>query len=263
MATTSHLNLTLLEQSQAQKEVTVNAALAAIDAVLNTGATDKDLATPPGSPSEGDVYIVGSSATGDWASHDNDIAYYLNSAWAFITPNEGMVLWVNDENMLYVWDGSSWVVSTNTQQNISLLGVNTTADSTNKLSVASDAVLFSNNGADSQVKINKNADTDTASFLFQTNFSGRAEFGTIGDDHFQLKVSDNGSNFHQSWVITNNTGDVNFKKIVHFEDHITLQDGITAPSSSAGQAKLFVDSADGDLKVIFGDGTTKTIVTDS
>jgi len=42
-----------------------------------------------------------------------------------------------------------------------------------------------------------------------------------------------------------------------------LIDGRTAPAATVGLVKLFVDSADGDLKVIFGDGTTKTIVTDA
>ena len=40
-------------------------------------------------------------------------------------------------------------------------------------------------------------------------------------------------------------------------------DGTSAPAATAGYAKLYVDSADGDLKVIFGDGTVKTIATDS
>lgn len=44
---------------------------------------------------------------------------------------------------------------------------------------------------------------------------------------------------------------------------ISIIDGQTAPTATSGRAKIFVDSADGDLKVIFGDGTTKTIVTDT
>jgi hypothetical protein len=52
MATTNHLGITLLEQSQAQKDVTANEAFARIDAVLNTGFLDHTLATPPVSPSE-------------------------------------------------------------------------------------------------------------------------------------------------------------------------------------------------------------------
>jgi hypothetical protein len=44
---------------------------------------------------------------------------------------------------------------------------------------------------------------------------------------------------------------------------VGLQDGITAPSTITGIAQLYVDTADGDLKIKFGDGTVKTIVTDT
>jgi len=44
---------------------------------------------------------------------------------------------------------------------------------------------------------------------------------------------------------------------------VIVTDGITAPGATAGVAKLYVDTADGDLKVIFGDGTIKTIVVDT
>lgn len=42
-----------------------------------------------------------------------------------------------------------------------------------------------------------------------------------------------------------------------------LTDGITAPATATGFAILYVDSADGDLKVKFGDGTVKTLATDT
>jgi len=41
-----------------------------------------------------------------------------------------------------------------------------------------------------------------------------------------------------------------------------LTDGVAAPGATVGQAKIYVDVADGDLKVVFGDGVVKTIVTD-
>jgi hypothetical protein len=44
---------------------------------------------------------------------------------------------------------------------------------------------------------------------------------------------------------------------------IAIKDGITAPSATSGYAKIYVDTSDGDLKVIFGDGTVKTIITDT
>jgi hypothetical protein len=43
---------------------------------------------------------------------------------------------------------------------------------------------------------------------------------------------------------------------------ICIKDGMTAPSTHSGKASIYIDSADGDLKIKFGDGTVKTIVTD-
>jgi hypothetical protein len=42
-----------------------------------------------------------------------------------------------------------------------------------------------------------------------------------------------------------------------------VTDGVTAPGATVGLAKIYVDTADGDLKVIFGDGTIKTLATDT
>jgi hypothetical protein len=107
MVTTPHLGLTLVEQAQAQKEVTVNMALMRLDAVLNSYAKDKDLAIPPTTPAQGDVYIVGASPTGDWAGHAGHIAYF-DQIWRFITPRKSMSLWVEDDYCFYDFDGTLW-----------------------------------------------------------------------------------------------------------------------------------------------------------
>jgi hypothetical protein len=44
---------------------------------------------------------------------------------------------------------------------------------------------------------------------------------------------------------------------------MALLDGVTAPATVATHAQIYVDTADGDLKVKFGDGTVKTIATDT
>lgn len=44
---------------------------------------------------------------------------------------------------------------------------------------------------------------------------------------------------------------------------LALTDGITAPVTVGGIAQIYVDTADGDLKVKFGDGVTKTLATDT
>lgn len=47
------------------------------------------------------------------------------------------------------------------------------------------------------------------------------------------------------------------------DGYLAVLDGRAAPSTISGYAVIYVDSADGDLKVKFGDGTTKTIVVDT
>lgn len=71
-----------------------------------------------------------------------------------------------------------------------------TADATNRLSLNSPAVLLNHAGAGIQAKLNKSSAGDTATCLFQTGFSGRAEFGLAGSDDFTLKVSPDGA----AWV---------------------------------------------------------------
>lgn len=44
---------------------------------------------------------------------------------------------------------------------------------------------------------------------------------------------------------------------------LRLTDGISAPDVEAGKAIIYVDTADGDLKIKYGDGTVKTIVIDT
>jgi hypothetical protein len=46
-------------------------------------------------------------------------------------------------------------------------------------------------------------------------------------------------------------------------NYIALKDGITAPGTVTGMAAIYVDTADGDLKVKYADGTVKTIVVDT
>lgn len=218
MSTTSHLSIPLVLSSQSQKEITVNEALVTLDAILNTGVVSRVVSAPPPSPDNGELYIIGPSPSGVWEDRENQVAYFQDS-WRYITPQEGLEFWVNDEDKRYSFDGSNWVESVQLAegdfQNLALLGVNATADSTNKLTVKSNAVLFATDSGNVQLKVNKPGSSDTASYLFQTGYSGRAEFGLIGDDDFQLKVSPDGSSFVQSMVIDKDNGNIDFKQDVH------------------------------------------------
>jgi len=186
MTNSNNLAFALIASNQSQKEVTANVALVQIDAILNVGVIDLDLATPPGSPAEGDLYIVAAGGTGDWATHDGDVTYFSNGAWVFIDPNAGFTLWVTDENTLYTFDGANWIPS------------------------AGISVFIS--GGSKQILLNKTAFTDSASFIFQSALSSRAEFGLIGSDDFGLKVSPDGTTFYQALEFDNTTGNIDLKQ---------------------------------------------------
>lgn len=45
--------------------------------------------------------------------------------------------------------------------------------------------------------------------------------------------------------------------------YLELTDGVAAPGAVAGKARLYIDAADGDLKIVYADGVIKTIVVDT
>lgn len=108
MSNSALLNLPYLAASQKSEHVTVNEIVQALDAVVQLAVADRDLTAPPGSPSEGDRYLVAAGATGAWSGWDGDIALYAAGAWHRLQPNEGWRVWVADEDVLLVHDGSAW-----------------------------------------------------------------------------------------------------------------------------------------------------------
>lgn len=208
----ANLSLPYLQASQAQKHVTHNEALRVLDTVVQLSVIAADLTDPPTTPNDGDRYLVASGAISDWAGKDGDLAVWDDTAWAFLTPNEGWLAWIEDIDQLHVFDGSAWTQAGGADlfQNLDHVGINTTADATNRLAVAAPNTLLTHEGAGHQVKVNKSTDTDTASLLFQTGWSGRAEMGTVGSDDFQIKVSSDGSSFNTALQADAASGEVSF-----------------------------------------------------
>ena len=64
---TTNLLVPWILAAQAQKHVTHNEALRLLDGLVQLSVLDRDLTTPPGSPADGDRYIVASGGTGSWA----------------------------------------------------------------------------------------------------------------------------------------------------------------------------------------------------
>ncbi len=207
MDRTPNLDLPYILPSQAQKHVTHNEAIRALDAIAQAGVLNRTLASAPASPAEGDRHIIAVGATGDWSGHDLEIAAWQDGAWVFCTPLEGWLCWVADEDVIVAWDGSAWTVAGGSKGEFDTVAINgATADATNRIAVNAAATLLNHDGNGHQLKINKNVAGDTASVLFQTGFSGRAEFGTTGDDDWHVKVSPDGSSWTEAVVVDKDNG---------------------------------------------------------
>ncbi|QUJ76038.1 DUF2793 domain-containing protein [Sulfitobacter albidus] len=188
--TSPRLSLPLIAPAQAQKHVTHNEALTRLDVLAQLTLEGVEAETPPVTPQEGDVWALGASPSGDWTGQAGTLAAYVNGAWLFITPAVGWQAVNISDGSQRVWSGGAWdIPGTVTLDNVEGIGINASFDAFNRLVVASEASLFNHAGAGHQIKVNKAAATDTASLLFQTGFSGRAEMGTAGSDAFAIKVS--------------------------------------------------------------------------
>ena len=391
MADTPNLVLPYLAANQSQKHVTVNEALRRLDALVQITVQSAALAAPPGSPTEGQRWILPAAPTGAWAGHAGQIAAWQDGAWAFYVPLDG---WTavdvsTDTLLLYnagtgIWTGlitgifsdaaftlqddidptkqarfqiagfttgatrvftlpdattslaglavaqtfsakqtlsnanndlgtSTGTGTTNLATGVTLNGSTKTvnigtagvsgsttnvnigsavagalgaltinsptvtfgssvsaiamaaanvsalylglggsaADATNRLSINAPASLFNHAGAGHQVKVNKAAATDTGSFLFQTGFSGRAEFGLTGSDDFQIKVSGDGATWFNALQLERTSGRVRAMGALQLNpnagDPGTVADGDLWYNSSTGKFRGRQAGASTDL----------------
>ena len=200
------LALPYIQPSQSQKHVTHNEAISTLDVLVQLSVAGFGATTPPIDPTPGDVHALGANPTDAWAGQDNTLATWRDGAWAFITPLAGWRAWGASEGELRIWDGTAWGLPVAGMDNLDGVGINTTADATNRLSISAPATLLSHEGAGHQLKINKAADTDTAALLFQSNWVGHAEMGLSGGTDFAIKVSDDGSLWTEALVLDGLSG---------------------------------------------------------
>jgi len=208
MDETARLKLPYIMPSQAQKHITHNEALRMIDAIVHIRVSGQNLDASPDMPTEGESYTVGGTPSGAFTGQAGKVAAFQDGAWSFFQPRAGWTLWDEALSGLFVFDGSDWIAVAPRMDELPLLGINATADETNRLTVAASATLFSHDGSGHQVKLNKAASAETGSLLFQTNWSGRAEMGLAGNDHFSVKVSPDGTTWRSAIVVNADSGNI-------------------------------------------------------
>jgi len=109
MSESYNLQLPFILPGQAQKHVTVNEALAKLDALAKLRLVARGVNTPPASPVDGAAWDIGPAPTGAWVGQAGKIAVASNGSWLFVTPKQGWRCWDETLKLTATFDGGSWV----------------------------------------------------------------------------------------------------------------------------------------------------------
>lgn len=109
MFKTSQFELPLLAEGQAQKHVTVNDALARLDAVSQLRIASRSLGVAPLDAVDGTCYFVPEGATGLWGEHASKLVFWSNGGWASLSPKQGWQAWIEDEAIAVRFNGADWI----------------------------------------------------------------------------------------------------------------------------------------------------------
>ena len=126
-ATTDRLILPLIAPGQAQKEMTHNEALTLIDALVQPVVQTVGTTAPPANPLPGQCWIIGTSATGDWAGHAAALAISTSGGWRFVSAFEGMSAWSLADGMVAVHRSGVWLIGETNARKLSINGIQVVA----------------------------------------------------------------------------------------------------------------------------------------
>lgn len=274
MTMTTRLGLPLIAPEQAQKHLTHNEALLALDGIVHLRLAARGATVPPGEPDLGASYALGVDAEGGWAGHDGENATWTEGGWRFAVPGEGWLGWDEGAGAPLVFRQGSWQPLF---ADVPGIGVGAAPDLVNRLAVRSEAALFTavpeGEGGNGNVRLTLNKETgaDSGTLLFQSGWAGRAEIGLAGNDHFSFKVSADGVAFITAMTLDADTGFVSFGRMFGAVPEtvsvaggvLAVKTGCVVPVPESGNADDIVTIAggfDGALLVVAGSaGRTLTL----
>ncbi len=191
---TNTFELPFLQPGQALKTITHNEALNRLDAGLYMSCSDMAAETLPTEPQPSQTVILSPTATGESASHAGDIAIFNAGVWLWFKPKPGWLVWDETDQCLRIFTGEAWAGPQGQSEILSStqMGINTSSNPQQRLAVASETSLFSHDGQGHRLTINRASNSETASLIFQTDYSGEAEIGLNGTEGFSVKTSADG-----------------------------------------------------------------------
>ncbi|MDP1630463.1 MAG: DUF2793 domain-containing protein [Caulobacter sp.] len=138
------LGLPYVAAGQAQKHVTVNAAFARLDGLVQTAVVSRTTAAQPAAPDDGALYILPDAATGAvWGEAGaGTLMRYEAGGWARIAVSPGQIAWVADEAIVLVHDGD-WRPLTDVLAFPSLIAASTPHGARIRLALAEEDLMVS------------------------------------------------------------------------------------------------------------------------
>jgi hypothetical protein len=240
MSQSTNLQLPYLAANQAQKHVTVNEALRLLDAAVQLTVQDAALGAPPGSPMDGQAWIVAGPASGAWAGWEDEIAYWVDGAWQRLSPHPGWRAFNVADGHLWLLEASGWrpvqllPPALAELQHAARLGLGMAATGGSpfaaKLNAALWTALYAADGGSGDLitTLNKEAAGGDLGLVLQTGFATRALIGLFGSDKLRLAVSVDGSTFLDGLITDNATGVVDqpnlprFKGYTNFDNYVAV-----------------------------------------
>lgn len=216
--TSTRLNLPYIFSGQAQKHVTHNEAIVDLDTLVHLCVEAQLVNETVADPQDAQAWIVGPDPSEAWQNHSLEIAVWRDGGWRFYTPLAGFSAYVKSDDKTILFDGEIWKDIANNDQaedvtQLPFLGLNAGASEYERLAIKTNSVLMSHDdvrpgSGDMRLKVNKGASGNTASLLFQNNWSGRAEMGLAGEEAFSIKVSSDGGSWNTALKIDPSTGNM-------------------------------------------------------
>lgn len=222
----------------------LRALLRALDALVQAAVLSVTLATPPGSPNDGDAYIVAASPTGAWAGKAGQIAVWSAEiattdtntkvpSWEFHAPKAGWFVFNNGDGNFYYYNGTAWAASN--AAGIVPVAKGGTGTATPGL-VAGGGIAISGAWPDQTVAIASEIDPSNAIEIGEDtdgHFRIAPSGGTIFLEFFQnrsggssitVRVTDLAG--AHTWILIDTSGNVTFSK------NVTMQGTVAATALS-------------------------------
>lgn len=102
MPETARLSLPLIAAGQAQKDVTHNEAILALDRLVALSVASRTLAAPPPTPAAGQCHIVPAAGVAAWGHSAGTLLHWQGTGWLAQAPIEGQIVLVADEGLMLV-----------------------------------------------------------------------------------------------------------------------------------------------------------------